>query len=146
MAETELEKHAQLVAAGTISRKDSAIANGLATFPEMLVNLLHTLGVVHEPIVAPRPRRREFKRRHGIEHPSLYWVHVRSTNPPEPGKGDRQYRHRWLVRGHYRKHHAGSHHIPGKGICTWVRPYVKGPEVAPWKGRPIYTTATEASG
>lgn len=143
MAQTELDQFQNLQDDGTITTQWAAIANGLATFPETLINLLHTLGVVHEPLLIPRPRRREFRRRHGVEHPNFYWVHVRSTTDPEPGKGDRQFRHRWLVRGHYRKHVAGTHTVPGKGVCTWVRPYVKGPEGAPWKGRPIYTTVAK---
>jgi hypothetical protein len=113
----------------------------MALLPEMLIQVLHTLGVVTEPTQLPRPRRREFRNRYGYEHPVPYRVHVRSVPEPKQGKGDREYHHRWLVRGHYRKHERGTHFVRGKGVCTWVRPYVKGPNGAPWKGRPIYTTA-----
>lgn len=132
-----------LVKSGAIPADWAPFTQGWTEFPEILVQLLHTLGVVHESSMVPRPRRRAFQRRYGVEHPNIYWVHVRSTDEPVEGKGDREFHHRWLVRGHYRRQETGTHIVPGKGACTWVRPYVKGPEGAPWKGRPIYTTMTK---
>jgi hypothetical protein len=110
--------------------------------PELMVQLIHLSGANVQSVRAPRPRRREFQRRFGVEHPSVYWVHLGGATDAHPGSGDRLFHHRWLVRGHYRLDPRGSHDVPGKGICAWVRPYVKGPEDAPWKGRPAYATAT----
>lgn len=43
--------------------------------------------------------------------------------------GDRDYRHRWIVRGHMRTYHVG----PGgqRAEKRWIAPYVAGPEGAP---------------
>lgn len=52
--------------------------------------------------------------------------------PTEPGETDaqgREYRHRWVVRGHWRQHAYG----PGQKLrrTQWIPPFIKGPEGAP---------------
>lgn len=106
--------------------------------PIVLTQLVTVLGARHVPVALPRARRREWTRRYGPELPTIYYVDLRATGEIAPGSSDRQYYHRWLVRGHYRRDPRGTHQVPGKGVCAWVRPYVKGPVGAPWKGRPIY--------
>lgn len=110
----------------------------VAHLPLALVQFAHTLGATWDHIPVHRARRREFARRTGLAYPQLYFVNMRSTGEAHIGNGDREYRHRWLVRGHYRKDKGGTHPHPTKGLCTWVRPYVKGPVGAPWKGRAFY--------
>jgi hypothetical protein len=51
-------------------------------------------------------------------------------DPDREADGARNYRHRWMVRGHWRQQACGpqrSHRRP-----TWVPPHVKGPDGAPW--------------
>jgi hypothetical protein len=96
----------------------------------LLVQMIDVLGARQVPLQVPRPHRRAYERRYGAAHPSVYFVDLRQTGESKIGSGDRQYHHRWLVRGHWR-HFAD-------GRRTWVRPYVKGPVGAPWRGRPIY--------
>lgn len=114
----------------------------LCVLPEVLVELVHLCGVTLMPQHLPRQTRREFHRRFGVSHPSLYWVHLGAATEGHPGSGDRMFYHRWLVRGHYRRDARGGHEVPGKGLCVWVRPYIKGPDGAPWKGRGVYASAT----
>ena len=57
-------------------------------------------------------------------------VHRSGSGVPGDGEGDREYRHRWVVRGHWRQ----QAHGPGRSLrrTTWVQPHVKGPEGAPF--------------
>lgn len=50
-----------------------------------------------------------------------------ADNAAEPS--GRRYRHRWIVRGHWRNQSVGQKH--GERRITWVSSYVKGPEGAP---------------
>jgi hypothetical protein len=111
--------------------------------PEHLVHVLHTLGAKTSDYSIPRSQRRRFERRFGYEHPKFYRVDLRGSDSEKSGISDWHYRHRWLVRGHYRLSEAGLHNVPGKGLCTWVRPYVKGPAGAPWKGRAVYHSSMQ---
>lgn len=130
-----------------VSESDRRLAEqaiyGTLLLPELLVQLIHTLGVRYVPAQVHRATRKEFQRKYGFSHPQLYFVQLRSSDEPQAGHGDKVFRHRWIVRGHYRRSDAGSHLVSSKGLCTWVRPYIKGPAGAPWKGRPIYTTVVE---
>lgn len=71
--------------------------------------------------------RRMARRGHG---PSL--VRVITLRSPEhhfePGESGRTYRHRWVVRGHWRKqwYATQSRHVP-----IWISPHIKGPGEAP---------------
>jgi hypothetical protein len=100
----------------------------------LLVQLIDVLGARQVELSIPRPHRRAHERRHQHSHPAVYFVDLRQAGDQKPGSG-REYRHRWLVRGHWR-------HL-ADGRRTWVRPYVKGPAGAPWRGRPIYVDRTK---
>lgn len=114
----------------------------LTVLPEFLTQVVNTQGVTIEPTVFRRPVRRRFTARTGLEWPQIYTIRIGAIGDSDPNAtSERNYRHRWLVRGHYRRHQNGQHLVPGKGQCAWVRPYVKGPEGAPWKGRPVYQVA-----
>jgi hypothetical protein len=95
--------------------------------------------VPHERLQLPRQQRKQFRReQRGGDHqggPEVYYVNLRRAGE---GQGDRsegpRYRRRvrWFVRGHWRTYRSG--------LVTWVRPHVRGPVGAPWKGRPLYHT------
>ncbi|MCG7583114.1 hypothetical protein ACTWP6_27535 [Mycobacterium sp. 4D054] len=58
----------------------------------------------------------------------------RPMSPPgerDGSPGDRQYRHRWWVGGHWRQQACGPNHADRRP--KWIAPYVKGPEGAPLK-------------
>jgi hypothetical protein len=103
-----------------------------AHFAISLVQIIDVLGARHVQLDVPRPHRRAHERRFGLSHPQVYFVDLRQVGEKKAGTGGHQYNHRWLVRGHWR-------HLPS-GRRTWVRPYVKGPVGAPWRGRPVYVS------
>lgn len=50
---------------------------------------------------------------------------------PAPGSlGGREYQHRWVVRGHWRRQYYPSR---GSHMPIWINPHIKGPEGAPLK-------------
>ena len=53
----------------------------------------------------------------------------RPVEASEEGDGTRVYRHRWVVRGHWRQQRVGEGR--SRVRTTWVPSYVKGPEGAP---------------
>ncbi len=119
---------------------------GALAFPIFVVHLVTTLDVTHAEIPTPRPDRRRWAREFGTDHPKVYFVDLaRCGEAKTPGTLDHSpYRHRWLVRGHYRLHPTGTYDLP-RGKCLWVRPHAKGPAGAPWKGRPVHRLAETAA-
>lgn len=98
--------------------------------PIEFAHLANARGVTVEEVAVHRSQRRRFARKKLI-HPQVYFVYIDDeVVDSHPGHGDREYHCRWMVRGHWR------HYTSGKSV--WVRPYIKGPAGAPWKGRPIY--------
>lgn len=53
--------------------------------------------------------------------------HVTTDEPATPS--GREYRHRWIVRGHWRQQAVGPKH--GQRRLTWIPSYTKGPDEAP---------------
>ncbi len=95
------------------------------------VHLITARGVSLATIAEPRQSRRARERRGFALPPHLYWVTIDDTLiNSKPGHGEKEFRYRWLVRGHWR-HFAEDRK-------TWVRAYIKGKPGAPWKGRPVY--------
>jgi hypothetical protein len=117
---------------GDGDRHGDQIANAMSAWATILmVQLIDVLGSRRVPMQIPRQTRRAHERKFGVAHPSVYFVDLDATGEDKlVGSGDRQYHHRWMVRGHWRIHSDGRR--------SWVRPYVKGPKGAPWKGRPVY--------
>jgi hypothetical protein len=109
---------------------------GHSLLPACLVELITVEGVRHQSVAIPRGHRRAHERKYTERPAEAYFVDLRTTG--DPGKsartGEREYRYRWFVRGHWRR--LGPHRR------TWVRPHVKGPAGAPWKGRPTYITSS----
>lgn len=120
------------------ARKSGIEAGVMATMQEVAriaLNCAHLIvarGVPHEPINFPRPTRRRFQKRYRQEMPRAYFVNLHGAGGEErePGRSDREYHVRWMVRGHWRHFQDGRR--------TWIAPYVKGPPGAPWRGRPIH--------
>jgi len=99
-------------------------------------HLVSARGVTVEHLNVPRPQRRRFERKR-IVHPQVYFVFIDDEEMIEyDGRSDREYHCRWMVRGHWRHFRSGDR--------IWIRPYIKGPAGAPWKGRPIYVLTGDA--
>lgn len=54
---------------------------------------------------------------------------VHKATETEPGEGARVYRHRWIVRGHWRNQRVGQDRAQTR--VTWVPSHIKGPAGAP---------------
>jgi hypothetical protein len=129
---------------------------------QIIVNAAHLItarNVPHHEVVIPRAQRKRAARAGNFVYqsrlataPKIYYVDLNASGEIKPGTGDREYRHRWLVAGHWM-------HMPpgkiGKDLCTCWRhrdkplsasfreAYVKGPPGAPWMGKPIHTDTIE---
>lgn len=90
-----------------------------------------------EPLTAPRPARRRMARLDPLLDPTVRYIDLRRarTEPPdhapERPTGTREYRHRWVVRGHWRNQYYPSRndHRP-----IWIDPHLAGPEDKPLLG------------
>ena len=126
----------------TTAERDEVEAGAAALVRGCLLNAVHLVTarrVRHRPLGMPRSQRKALGRRGMAMPPHLYRVDLSEAGEVRRGVSDREYHVRWLVQGHWRRHEGGTY-VPSKGgPCTWVRPYVKGPPDAPWKGRPVYT-------
>jgi hypothetical protein len=87
---------------------------------------------------APRPARRRIARDDPKLDPTVRYIDLRrsSTEPgdtdtTEPHSATREYRHRWIVRGHWRNQYYPSRddHRP-----IWIDPHFAGPEDKPLLG------------
>lgn len=82
---------------------------------------------------ADSPTRRAYAR-DSLPTPDVTIIDLRrqyvpDTADPDPGGPGRQYRHRWVVSGHWRDQAYG----PDRSLRrqTWIESYVKGPDGAP---------------
>jgi hypothetical protein len=116
-------------------RKVSEFVRGLAVTAAHLI-VADRVPVREWPV--PRHQRKQMRRR-GLEAPRVYFVDLAESGEIKPGRGEREYHVRWLVTGHWRLNPNGKTFVKHKGgVCSWVKPYVKGPAGAPWKGRPVH--------
>lgn len=113
---------------------DHPVAISSRTVPIEFAHLINAHGVTLEPVLPTRHDRRSAQRR-GFVFPQVYLVEIKGGVEESGGRSDREYHCRWMVRGHWRRYKDGRK--------TWVRPYIKGPAGAPWKGRPVYVLASE---
>lgn len=65
------------------------------------------------------------------EATSVRVVELRRRTVGEQGQGVARYRHRWLVKGHWRQHWFPKQKVHRP---VWIAPHVKGPEGAPLLG------------
>lgn len=114
---------------------------------ELILTAAHFIvadSVPHSEPRFPRAQRRDAKRRYLTLPPHLYIVNLRESGSHDEGDGTRQYHVRWLVRGHWRRSRYGDTFVRAKrGMCVWVKPHIKGPPRAPWKGRAVHTVGRE---
>jgi hypothetical protein len=97
-----------------------------------------------EELPTPRPERRRTQRA-GLPPRDVRVARLRRTLTADRDAEDQQtgqeWRHRWVVRGHWRKHWYPSlnDHRP-----LWIAPYLKGPADAPLIGGERVTVVTAA--
>jgi hypothetical protein len=92
-----------------------------------------------EQLTAPRAARRRIAREDPHLDPTVRYIDLRRarTEPversdiTEPRSATREYRHRWIVRGHWRNqwYPSRNDHRP-----IWIDPHVAGPEDKPLLG------------
>lgn len=107
----------------------------------MIVEGVHYIvarGVTLTLVKSSRQVQRAEKRKGVLLPERVYWVRVVDEHQRAVGgAGDREFHCRWLVRGHWRR--------IAENRKTWIRPYIKGPAGAPWRGRPVYHVAGRAA-
>lgn len=81
-----------------------------------------------EPVVLPRAVRRRMQRENK-PIPNIRIVQLRQREPSGNHVGSREYHHKWIVQGHWRRLHE-PRKSDGAEV-TFVHAYVKGPEGAP---------------
>jgi hypothetical protein len=133
----ELQEKADANMEQIVLQPESAEAQLYRNIPVEFAHLVNARGVEVEALPIPLPERRRWGRK-GLVHPQVYFVHIGDGTSDRGGQSDREYHCRWLVRGHWRHYQNGAK--------SWVRPYVKGPAGAPWRGRPIYILDPRADG
>jgi len=102
------------------------------TFAKYTIQCIHVItakNVAKDKLDLPRGQRRNFSRKYHIEPPAVYRVKLGQAGDQE-GYGGWHYKVRFLVCGHWRHYDNGTR--------TWIKPYIKGPVGAPWKGRPVH--------
>lgn len=95
-----------------------------------------------EKQVTPRPERRRTERA-GLPPRDVRVIHLRrgvaGARDAEGGNSSREWRHRWVVRGHWRNH---WYPLLGDHRPKWIAPYLKGPDGAPLIGGDKVTVIT----
>ena len=106
----------------------------------LLTTIASTWSLMQQPTIADRSQAevdRQIRRaygRAGRADPEVTLVDLRrqyrpsDQEPPEPDAPGRHYRHRWIVRGHWRQQAYGPERALRRP--TWIPAYVKGPEGA----------------
>lgn len=87
--------------------------------------------VAQETTVSPDRAARRRMAREGREPASVRVISIRGASASGGGDGSREYVHRWVVRGHWRRQWYPSIQ---QNRPIWITPYVKGPEDAPLLG------------
>lgn len=77
-----------------------------------------------------RHAEKRWSRLTGRSKKTVTVVRLRRRHGQGLGESDREWHHRWVVRGHWRQQPCG----PGKkGVkAIWISPYIKGPDDAPF--------------
>lgn len=93
-------------------------------------------------VLPERAARRQWDRLQHRPLPEILVIELRKTtsesrSTEEPGFVD--WRHRWIVDGHWRNQYRPS---TGDHVPTWIAPYVKGPEDKPLLTKPRVHTWT----
>jgi hypothetical protein len=151
-AEAEFFFLAGRIGPSTVIVADDSLIYGDATFAairEIAVGAVHLVTARNAPpeeVMLPRHQRKRLPPRPDGSSLRLYYVDLHAAGDHESASAaaSREYRVRWLVRGHWR------HLLRGRTFCTccdppqiasWVAPYIKGPPGAPWKGKQVHRHA-----
>lgn len=105
-------------------------SRGLASLAMIATWLLMSQTITEVAQVRPATAERRRLARQGDPDPVVQYVALRHrtvVGTPEQ-RGDREYRHRWIVRGHWRRqwYPSAQTHRP-----LWIAPHLAGPEDAP---------------
>jgi hypothetical protein len=94
-----------------------------------LLGLIASPGVADVSEYAPNRAERRRSQRAGIDLGAVRIINLRGASGGEDGSGDSNYRHRWMVSGHWRSQPYG----PGRTLRkpVWIAPHIKGPDGAP---------------
>lgn len=119
----------------TVERHDGADEGGHWRHirPDIFRALCYLLRqrIAQETVQQPdRPTRRRLARE-GREAAPVRVISIRGASASGGGDGSREYVHRWIVRGHWRRQWYPS---IGQNRPIWITPYVKGPDDAPLLG------------
>jgi hypothetical protein len=75
--------------------------------------------------------------REGLPDPEVTTVDLRRLYVPQDqdatsdGDGQRRYRHRWVVSGHWRRYKSDRYSDETRAQAQWIPSYTKGPDGAP---------------
>lgn len=108
-----------------------------ATRAPALTSVVAALLLMQQPLAAREqvrllPMDRKRAARAGVQDTGVTVVKLRHVKTAASGSEvrPREYRHRWIVRGHWR-----NQWLPSRGVHrpTWINAHIKGPEDAPVK-------------
>lgn len=81
-----------------------------------------------ERVALPRAARRRIDKA-GKPQPEIRIIQLRQRAPSGSASGEREYHHKWIVKGHWRRLHEPRKNDGAE--VTFVHAYVKGPQDAP---------------
>lgn len=102
-----------------------------------LKELVTTWNLMQQPIAKEasatfdRPTRRRMQRQNVEPSPVRVITLRRPNSSSDHGEADREYHHRWIVRGHWRQQWYPSRQVHRP---VWIAPHIKGPDDAPFIG------------
>lgn len=119
---------------------NAGVTTDAANFATVLLPRLRTAWLLmQQPVTSSRdvpltrPARRRLQRA-GHEPADVRLVELRrpaGATPTGDSVGEREYRHRWIVRGHWRQQWYPSRQVHRP---VWIAPHLKGPDEAPLLG------------
>lgn len=139
MEYTDMEGWPGEVTAATLGEDARQLAEASLTLDRTILATWLLMGqtiVRSEDLTAPRAARRRMSRETPDVDPGVRYIDLRRarTEPSDRSEttaSTREYRHRWVVRGHWRNQWYASRndHRP-----IWIEPHLAGPEDAPLLG------------
>ena len=104
----------------------------LAVLKTAWILMMQPVAVVEAAVSTRPPAQRSKGRRHPRRVAHVRVIKLRRTSPDGQGAASREWRHRWVVRGHWRMQPFGEGRERRRPV--WISPHVKGPEGAPMLG------------
>lgn len=116
---------------GTVTsfQEATGLVRWMATLKATWLLMAQPVADVADAVYDRAARRRIEKQ--GKEPPRVRVITLRRPASSSAGESDREYRHQWVVRGHWRQQW-----YPSRGLHrpVWIAPHIKGPEGAPLLG------------